>query len=192
MTFVEDCVWWFLACFQKYADDLPRVRIELTTLRLWDSRAAYCALEAQRTHIIWVDIKWPFCHFLSSSFSCRSMFLSLTERLDLQPVEHNRNYELTHTGSSNCVAEKLFTSFKLRHTPVRLSGSYDFHKDFISFANLAENCIFSCEANSWWFGFCFPEGDFSLFFTFENVFQWKIAPARVCTGRSFCWHAEQI
>ena len=25
---------------------LPRVRIELTTLRLWDSRAAYCAIEA--------------------------------------------------------------------------------------------------------------------------------------------------
>ena len=34
--------------------------------------------------------------------------------------------------------------------------------------------------------------------TFRNssrlkmFFQWKIAPARVCTGRSFCWHAEQI
>ena len=26
--------------------DLPRVRIELTTLRLWDLRAAYCATEA--------------------------------------------------------------------------------------------------------------------------------------------------
>ena len=77
------------------------------------------------------------------------MFLSLTERLHFQPVEHNRNYELTQTGSSNFVAEKLFTSFKLRHTPVRFSGSYDFHKDFISFANLTENCIFSCEANSW-------------------------------------------
>ena len=25
---------------------MPRVRIELTTLRLWDLRAAYCATEA--------------------------------------------------------------------------------------------------------------------------------------------------
>jgi len=60
------------------------------------------------------------------------MSLSLTERLHLQSVDHRRNYELTQTGSSNFVAENLFTSFKLRHTLVRLSGSYDFHKDFIS------------------------------------------------------------
>ena len=182
----------FWHVFKSMQTTLPRVRIELTTLRLWDSRAAYCAIEAQRTHIIWVDIRWPFCHFLWSFFSCRPMSFSLTERLHLKAVAHNKSFELTQTGDSNFVAEKIFTSFKLRHTPVRLSGSYDFHKDFISFANLIENCIFSCESNSCWFGFFFPDADFSLFFTFENVFQWKIAPARVCTGRSFCWHAEQI
>ena len=31
---------------REYLKSVPRVRIELTTLRLWDSRAAYCAIEA--------------------------------------------------------------------------------------------------------------------------------------------------
>ena len=39
----------FMQClhvFKNLQTYLPRVRIELTTLRLWDSRAAYCAIEA--------------------------------------------------------------------------------------------------------------------------------------------------
>ena len=194
MTFVEDCVWWFLACFQKYADHFASSEDRIHDLEIM--RLTRCLQRYRGTtnilYIIWVDIQRTFCHFLSSFFSCRPMSLPLTERLHFQSVDHRRIYELTQTGASNFVAEKLLTWFKLRHTPVRLSGSFDFHKDFISFANHIENCIFSCEANSWWFGFCFPEAEFSLFFKFENVFQWKIAAARVCTGRSFCWHAEQI
>ena len=41
-------------CFKNFVENLsqwekcvPRVRIELTTLGLWDLRAAYCAIEAQ-------------------------------------------------------------------------------------------------------------------------------------------------
>ena len=43
---------WF---FWKIKKNLPRVRIELTTFRLWDWRAAYCATEAwcQPEVLIW-------------------------------------------------------------------------------------------------------------------------------------------
>ena len=37
---------WSFCLFQSFSLKMPRVRIELTTFRLWDWRAAYCANEA--------------------------------------------------------------------------------------------------------------------------------------------------
>ena len=37
---------WSFCLFESFSLKMPRVRIELTTFRLWDWRAAYCANEA--------------------------------------------------------------------------------------------------------------------------------------------------
>ena len=37
--------------YQEIEKILPRVRIELTTFRLWDWRAAYCAIEALKSQL---------------------------------------------------------------------------------------------------------------------------------------------
>ena len=44
-----------IVCFPSCVKLLPRVRLELTTFRLWDWRAAYCANEA--THNIFMQAK---------------------------------------------------------------------------------------------------------------------------------------
>ena len=44
--------------FQSCVKPLPRVRLELTTFRLWDWRAAYCANEAPVKRACWCMNKW--------------------------------------------------------------------------------------------------------------------------------------
>ena len=58
MTFVEDCVWWFLACLQKYADDFASsedLTHDLEIMRL--TRCLLCLLRYRGTtkahHLRW-------------------------------------------------------------------------------------------------------------------------------------------
>ena len=46
--------------------NVPRVRIELTTFRLWDWRAAYCANEAGHTHTFQYNQPFNYLHIVFS------------------------------------------------------------------------------------------------------------------------------
>ena len=91
--------WWIdLQVFVKQEKCVPRVRIELTTLGLWDLRAAYCAIEAQLVGH----------HFRLLGFTALSVRARAWRALDLQ---------LSYTLES--VVQTISTPCKTLLTPQR-------------------------------------------------------------------------
>ena len=65
---------------------LPRVRIELTTFRLWDWRAAYCANEAQLFHVF-IEMNFHGCHWNDVNTSTWLTFYIFRNSLYLLALE---------------------------------------------------------------------------------------------------------
>ena len=69
----------FLHVLKSMPTFLPGVRIEIMTLRLWDSRAAYCAIEAQVKKSIHLLSNGHFDTFIVSSAVDKHLYLRLND-----------------------------------------------------------------------------------------------------------------